>query len=198
MSSNFDNSILELMKAHGMDVPFKKKMINIEGAKEIMQNALSYFLSIRNEKAVWLPEYDKVAEWLSDNEGKGLLLFGSCGLGKTFLVRYVIPAILLKYKNMVVKYTDIQQVNKNIDAAMNTPIIAIDDIGIEELHNEYGNKRLALYEVLDMAEKKGNLVICTSNLGGQDLLKKYGERVYERIYSTMKRVAFNGESLRKL
>ena len=72
----------------------------------------------------------------------------------------------------------------------------LDDIGVEADINDYGTKRLAFDEIIDNAEKTGNLLVITSNLSGEQLLAKYGERATERIKSTTKRILFTGESMR--
>ena len=45
--------------------------ISIPNARERLEAGLHHFLG---DKAQWLPAYDKVAEWLTDNKGRGLLL----------------------------------------------------------------------------------------------------------------------------
>ena len=191
------STILSDMKLHGMRVPDEKISISIDNAKEILTNALRYFISLENRESVWLPEYEEVADWLSDNQGRGLFLYGNCGRGKTVLARYVIPAILLKYDRKVVNCFDAQEMNTNLDEVLKKKIVCIDDIGTEEISVSYGNKRLAFLEVVDAAEKHGKLLIITSNLNQEQLVQKYGDRTMDRIISTTKRVLFKGKSLRR-
>lgn len=191
------SAILSDMKLHGMRVPDEKISISIDNAKEILTNALRYFISLENRESVWLPEYEEVADWLNDNQGRGLFLYGNCGRGKTVLARYVIPAILLKYDRKVVNCFDAQEMNTNLDEVLKKKIVCIDDIGTEEISVSYGNKRLAFLEVVDAAEKHGKLLIITSNLNQEQLVQKYGDRTMDRIISTTKRVLFKGKSLRR-
>ena len=191
------STILSDMKLHGMRVPDEKISISIDNAKEILTNALRYFISLENRESVWLPEYEEVADWLNDNQGRGLFLYGNCGRGKTVLARYVIPAILLKYDRKVVNCFDAQEMNTNLDEVLKKKIVCIDDIGTEEVSVSYGNKRLAFLEVVDAAEKHGKLLIITSNLNQEQLVQKYGDRTMDRIISTTKRVLFKGKSLRR-
>lgn len=190
------STILSDMKLHGMRIPDEKINISIDGAKEILTNALKYFISLENREYVWLPEYEKISEWLNDNNGRGLFMHGDCGRGKTVLARYVIPAILLKYDRKVVNCFDAQEMNTNLDEVLKKKIVCIDDIGTEEISVNYGNKRLAFLEVVDAAEKHGKLLIITSNLNKEQLVQKYGDRTMDRIISTTKRVLFKGKSLR--
>lgn len=190
-------NIIESMKVHGMKTPTEKVLIRIPGADQILRNALKYFIGLENRNAEWLPEYKQIVEWLENNEGRGLFLYGNCGRGKTVLAQYVIPAILLKYSRKVVVSYDAQQMNLKLDEVLQKKIIGIDDVGTEDILNSFGNKRLAFLEVIDAAEKYGKLLIITSNLNQEQLIEKYGDRAMDRIISTTKRVLFSGKSLRK-
>lgn len=189
--------ITEDMKSLGMKLPVNHVKIVIPDARQILFNAMTYFVGLEGKKMEWLPEYDKVAEWLVNNNGRGLFLFGNCGRGKSILCRFAIPAILLKYMRKVTSVYDVQDMNKDIDSVLSKHIISIDDIGTEELSVKYGEKRLAFAEVMDAAEKYGKLIIVSTNLTGPELKERYGDRIVDRIHSTMFQVNFNGKSLRK-
>lgn len=193
--NEFEN-IFEEMKLHGLKVPSEKVFIRIPGAKVILKNAIEYFLGKEGKKPVWLSQYDQVASWLEDNEGRGLFLYGGCGLGKTFITRYAITAILLKYCNKVVASFDMAEVNKDPDKILAKHIISLDDIGTEDISVRYGEKRSIVPEILDATEKYGKLLLMTSNLGAEDLIKKYGNRTFDRILAVTKRIEFDGKSFR--
>lgn len=192
------NRILEEMKAHGMKVPNEKVNIAIPNAEKVFKNALSYFIGMENGKqAQLLPEYQSVAKWLENNEGRGLFLYGNCGRGKTIIAQYVVPAILLKYCRKVVACYDAQEMNEKLNEVLQRKLLCIDDIGTEDVSVVYGNKRLAFLEVVDAAEKQGKLLIVTSNLNHEQLVEKYGDRAMDRIRATTKRILFVGDSLRR-
>ncbi len=198
--SNFKDDfdqIVKDMKNHGMKVPSDKMRIQIPYAKGWLQRAMKYFIEREGREMQWLKPYDEVAEWLSDNKGRGLLLYGSVGQGKTVLSRSAIPAILLKINRQIVRSYDIDEMNNQIDEIKNQRLISLDDIGTETIVNNFGNKRNAFAEIMDNAEKTGNLVIISTNLGKEQLIEKYGDRVFDRILATTKRVVFRGESLRR-
>lgn len=194
-TQTFDEVFSE-MRAHGMKLPSDKVDFAIPNAREILFSAMSYFLRKENKSVVWLPEYEQVASWLSDNKGHGLFLYGNCGRGKSVLCRYALPAILLKYARKVVNVFDIQDMNRDIDLVLSKHIISLDDIGTEEVSVKYGEKRMAFAEIMDATEKEGKLVIVSTNLDAEDLRGRYGDRVLERIKSTTTRVKFVGKSLR--
>lgn len=192
---NFDTLFAD-MKANGMPLPSKPSLISITGAKAEMLDIMAYLLDKEDKKLVELPEYSEVGEWLENNGQKGLFMYGTCGQGKTLLARYVIPAMILKHTRKIVKCYDINDAAKYADEILQKKIVAIDDIGTEEIINVYGNKRQLFAEIVDIAEKNGNLIILTSNLDKRMLTEKYGERVMDRLAAITKRVMFNGKSLR--
>ena len=184
------------MARHGMKIPPERVHIAIPGARDVLFRAISHFLSLEGKKAVWLPAYEKVAQWLTDNQGRGLFLYGNCGQGKSLLCRYVIPSILLGYAGKVVSVFDIQDMNAAPDVVLSKHILALDDIGTEEQSVKYGERRMVFAEVMDKAEKEGKLVIISTNLGKNDLEERYGDRIFDRIIATTVRVKFEGKSLR--
>ena len=193
---NFDD-ILSDMKSRGMKTPGDKVCFRVPEAKDVLRHVMGQLVAKEGKSLQWLPEYDKVAQWLSDNQGKGLFLFGNCGRGKSLLCRYAIPIILMECCRKIVSVYDTQEMNSAIDEVLRRKIVSLDDIGTEELSVKYGERRMAFAEIMDMAEKNGNLVIVSTNLGSDKLRERYGDRVLERIKSTTARIVFEGKSLRK-
>ena len=191
------NSVVELMRQHGMRLPEEKLRIQIPNAKHLMELTLNRFINQNGEKAKWLPEYNDIVDWLEDNNGLGLLLHGKCGLGKTIMGRYVIPGIILYKLNKIVTCYDTNVLNAKLDEALGKKLISIDDVGTEEVSVKFGEKRLAFAELMDMVEKQSKLIIITTNLSAEQLIAKYGDRTMDRIIATTKRIAFNGDSFRK-
>jgi DNA replication protein DnaC len=182
------------MVRHGYELTQKIFLNRIDNPRNVLKGALSYFVG---PDAQWLPEYGQVADWLRDNQGRGLFLFGANGRGKTVLAKTVIPAILLKYYRRVVAAYDAQQMNAQLEEILKRRVISLDDIGTEDVKVDFGERRWAFPEIIDRAEKKGNLVIITSNLGAEAIEAKYGVRTIDRIKATCRRVVFDGESMRK-
>ncbi len=171
----------------------EKVVIKITGAKQLIADGLKYFLN----DPIWLPEYEEVASWLEDNKGRGILAYGNCGRGKTLLFSKIIPIIIHSNLNKVIKITDFKAINASPESFINCKLLYIDDIGIESAANIYGNKRMILPEIVDNAEKKGNILILSSNLTLAEIEEKYGIRTIDRLRSITKTILFNGKSLRK-
>jgi DNA replication protein DnaC len=188
--------ILDKMRLHSIKVPATRVCFQVPNAKEVFKNAMTYYLGINNQKLIWLPEYDFVVNWLDDNKGKGLFLYGSVGTGKTFITRYVIPGILLKYKRLVVSTFDITEANADPDYVLSKKLIALDDIGTEDVSVKYGEKRMVIPEILDAAEKYGKLLLITSNFNEEGIISKYGNRIFDRLIEVTTPIEFKGESFR--
>lgn len=184
---------IEGLKATGFNPLPNSVNISIPDAKRILWNGLNYFVG----KAEWLSEYEEVSNWLSDNKGRGLLCYGNCGRGKSLICWKIIPLLLNHYCHKIVACYDAQQMNAEIDAVKQKHIIYIDDIGTENISVKFGEKRLAFCEIVDEAEKRGKLLILTTNLSLDEISQKYGERTMDRLVAITTRVKFKGGSLRK-
>ncbi|MBQ9532429.1 MAG: hypothetical protein IJR71_00480 [Prevotella sp.] len=166
--------------------------ISIDNARARLGKALQYFCG---QDAKWLPEYEEVSEWLTDNKGKGLLLIGDCGRGKTLITTMILP-ILLQRLNRVVNIYDAPDLNTKTRDIFEKHIIVIDDLGTESTV-EYGEKKIVFADLIDQAEKRGKLLIVTTNLSSDELSDKYGVKTIDRFFSCCRIIKFSGESLRK-
>lgn len=190
--------ILKQLRTEGNPVPCARFRFRIPDARTELKNALVTVLSAMGERLVWLPEYDKVAAWLSDNNGKGLLLFGNCGRGKSLITRYAIPMLLRKFANRIVTVVDCGAQDVCIDEVLKRKFIALDDIGVEVDRVEFGTRRNVVVEIVNkVQDNPDRMVIASSNLSGEGIKERYGDRIYDRIKYLSYRVAFNGNSLRK-
>lgn len=190
---DFEKAIGDLKEVGFNPIP-NRINIAIGYSQVALWRGIRYFTG---DRAAWLPEYDKVASWLANNEGRGLLCLGNCGRGKTLICGKIIPVLLNYYCRKIVSCYDAQQMNAELDAVKQKHIIYVDDIGTEFLSVKYGEKRLAFSELVDEAEKKGKLLIITTNLSLTELQQKYGERTVDRLRAITTPVVFKGDSLRR-
>lgn len=172
----------------------KHVVINIYDPKARLTAGLKHYV---DEDAVWLPEYDKVAAWLEDNDGRGLLCYGNCGRGKSLLCTKIIPVWFNYFAHLVVRVFTAQQMNESPKDVLGAHIVCVDDIGTEGESVDFGRRRMVLPELVDAAERKGKLLILTTNLSLSELKAKYGERTYDRLRAITTPVLFEGKSLRK-
>jgi DNA replication protein DnaC len=186
-------NIVEQMKKHGMS-SCEPISLHVPDAAQMLRSAMEYFIG---GDFVWLPEYEQVADWLTDNRGRGLCLYGANGTGKTVLIQKAIPILLFRFCRRVVKCFNYYELNTHAENITGFRLLSIDDVGLENEAAIYGNKRWIFPEIMDIAEKRNGAVIFSSNLDGQGFCEKYGIRTFERIVATTKRVEFNHQSLRK-
>lgn len=141
-----------------------------------------------------LPDYDKIIDWMVDTKGRGLMLMGNCGLGKSTILNYVIPAIFRTKTNkslVSIPAKDFKEVVRS-DASF----IIIDDLGTESIKNDYGTKIDAVVDAISYAEDSSKTLLITTNLNEVALPKRYDKRTIDRLRKC-KVVVIKGKSFRK-
>lgn len=189
---DFDREVRYLEKA-GVRLMPDTVRVAVPDARNVLFRGLRHFVG---DGAQWLPEYDEVADWLSDNKGRGLLCYGNCGRGKTLICTRVIPPLLSFYHGKLISLYDAMEMNGKPDEVLAKHLLCVDDIGVEGECVIYGARRQLLAEIVDAAEKKGKLLVLTTNLSLNGLASRYGERTMDRLVAVTRRVNFKGGSLR--
>lgn len=176
--------------------------ITIHSAKEAMCRGLRYFLG---DDAKWLQGYDEIATWLSDNQCRGLLLYGANGRGKTIMCYKIIPTLIEYYHKEVstiklsassLHYFASDERNKTYDFLL-ARVVFIDDFGVESITSNYGMKRDVFSELVDEAEKQQKILVLTTNLTPDEIKQRYGLRTLDRLQAITRAICLNGESMRK-
>lgn len=146
-----------------------------------------------------LPEYAEVIQWMTGNGGKGLLLMGDVGRGKTNIVAKVFPVVMfIKFGKIVQVYhsNEIPTKHKEIIKKSYKIPIVIDEFGVEPVTNDFGQKYEAFNYILDYAEMEMRLLILSTNLSLEEIQQRYGDRVLDRISRLCKIIQFKGKSKR--
>ena len=201
MEIDFKSLVDRLNDGTGVQMP-ETVSIRIPDAEQRLRGGLDYFVNVFSrgevQKAEWNERnYRPIVDWMTDNKGRGLLMVGNCGLGKSLIGKYILPYLIRDACRKVVNVFNAQELNSKPDEIIGYHIIYIDDIGTENVSNIYGNKRIPFMELCDATEQKGKLLMCSTNLTIEELKEKYGDRTVDRLKSTTKVVPFIGESLRK-
>lgn len=178
----------------GRAVDDKRVYISTPDARSVLARGIRHFVG---SDAVWLDEYEQVADWLSDNKGKGLLCVGNCGRGKTVICQQVLPIIFQHWHRLIMNTTTAIELNNKFEEFKQYKIISIDDLGTESVANDFGTRRNFVQELIDEAERKQKLLILSTNLNEKELTEKYDIRTMDRLRSLTKVVIFSGKSLRK-
>lgn len=72
--------------------------IHIPDAEQRLRAGLDYFVrqfTCGMQHAQWHEEnYRPIVQWMNHNHGRGLILTGTCGLGKTLIGKYILPLLI--------------------------------------------------------------------------------------------------------
>ena len=194
------SDVADYLQQFGYRPKVNNRRISIMDARKRMEDGLRYFLG--EGKYKWLPAYDRIADWLSDNKGRGLLCIGTSGLGKTLICQRILPVII----GSNIPSVTAQEMNTRIDELLKERCVIIDDLGKEDVEiRNYGNRRHPFFELCDAAEKNGNILIINTNLSTtpvrdprypDSIQSRYGNEVLSRLRATTKAVLFEGEDMR--
>ena len=163
-----------------------------EEIKEMFIKAFEYYDKTIDEYN-HLPAYDEIIDWMVDTSGRGLMLMGECGLGKSTILNYVIPAIFRTRTNKILRSVPAKELG--IVDRNKAPFIIIDDLGTESIKNDYGTKIDAVADAISYAEDSSKTLLITTNLTPQALKERYDERTLDRLRKC-KVVIIKGKSFR--
>lgn len=172
---------------------FKKRLVVNDGNKQLI-TALCFFLS-RDKR---------FEEQLGYSFEKGLLIRGTVGLGKTFLVQCLErnelnPVLLLSMIDIAdqVRLEGEYSIQKG-----NNRIIYFDDVGSEEATvNHYGTKINYFKDFIEQTYlrnhfKTFNQLMISTNCSFDDIEQKYGMRARSRMKDMFNIVDIKGEDMR--
>ena len=155
---------------------------------------------------------EKLEKWCNDHPNtkkKNIVISGKVGVGKTFFAKCVANKMLgrglsvcfvsaFDMNNMLLKYHTTFNAEKQnyIIPLIESDILIIDDLGTEpKMKNVTENY---LFLVLSERERFSRPIVVTTNLTSDDILEKYGERIYSRLFSKLTGASLyiDGEDLR--
>ena len=135
--------------------------------------------------------------------GANLLLTGGTGLGKTHLSSAIAQRVIDKgytviYESAQTVFDAFESVrfgrgNEDTSKYLTCDLLIIDDLGTE-FSTQY--TAAVLYQLLNQRLVNGKSVVLSTNLGGKELLKRYGERIYSRLLGSFDTCVFSGSDIR--
>jgi DNA replication protein DnaC len=138
--------------------------------------------------------------------GKGLLLYGNVGTGKTFAGGCIVnaleaqghPCLMTSFSRLEKVLFDMKEGKRSfLDKLMLFDLVLFDDLGVER-DTEYMTEQVT--NILDSFYRAGIPMIITSNYGPKQLtavedIRK--QRVYDRLLERCHPILVDGESRRK-
>ena len=140
-----------------------------------------------------------------DNETKGLVFYGSTGLGKTFLSSAIAKELMDKGKMVIyIRATKLFSINEDYKFGRNTDrsvidniykadLLIIDDLGTEPFNK---NNLAFLFDVINERTANNKKIIINTNLQISEITKMYSMRFTSRLYEYFMMYKFYGEDIR--
>lgn len=213
-STTCQRSITDLFKSYNSNFRTKQNTI-ANGNEDVEQLMAIAYRSIVSERGRILSEMDgnalkRINEFVKGNGKRWLLMMGTPGTGKTTYLNAIRRIAQFCNKDEIgsiiaVKASDIGGTMKNdgerYDKMKNSTILLIDDIGFggeAEVVNNYGVKAMPVNDILESRYDSMKLTVMTTNLNGEQLKERYGERIFSRMCELCEVVNFTGIDYRKL
>ncbi len=151
-----------------------------------------------------LPEYDKVVDWMTNTQGRGLLLMGDVGRGKSIIIMKVV-LVLLRMWRLSTTPVNASQLNiKNptsnmtyLEYLIGCAFPVLDEVGVEDKVGRYSDKTEGFCKVVAAADTNLRPLFLSTNLTPEELLERYGARTIDRLKRLCRIVRFDGQSLRR-
>ena len=144
-----------------------------------------------------------------DDVFMNLYLYGKSGLGKTFLCNCIAKELLDKSKSvlylsasqlfkMLEKDTfknDTEEFSEVLKLIFDADLLIIDDLGTE-FQTSFTSSEF--FNIINLRYIKKKPVVISTNLGTEDIIDKYSDRVISRLYGNYEFLEFIGEDIRIL
>lgn len=170
----------------------------IDNENKAILETLCQYLSLN-------PEFEKDGMSLK----KGILLMGSIGCGKTYIMKIITDAFrpkmkLVNCRKVASEYSmkGDEGIEKYIGTAwdMRLPRYCFDDFGTEPIKHYYGSQVNVMAEVLFRRYDYGNYykTFLTTNLTAGEIKDKYGDRLADRFREMFNVITFPESKSRRV
>ncbi len=138
-------------------------------------------------------------------QGKGLLLYGGVGTGKTFAAACIVnalidtgkPCLMTNFARVLNTLWSIEEKQAYIDSFNKFDLLVLDDLGTER-RSEYAQEQV--FNVIDSRYRAKLPLIITTNLSIEEIKKPDSvgnSRIYDRVLEMCHPVEVNGHSRRR-
>lgn len=180
----------------------------------------AYMAEVESRNRVYIDDSNtrnnisRIARHLVAPKKFGLMLAGTCGNGKTSLLKAIQSAtnfLNLKYEvrsdkeeKIAISIIDVKDIIANckdyqmMEVYKKTPYLGIDDMGKEPKEVlDYGNVCNPVIDLIEYRYDKQLTTFITTNLTPDEFKDKYGERITDRFREMIEKIVFNDGSYRK-
>ncbi len=151
---------------------------------------------------------DRIKNW-HPGLSKGVVLLGTVGTGKSSTCKALINRFASpKYRCMFISVTDaLKAIRKGMDNNHETSVdlecsklvapnlLVFDDLGVDNA-TEWGREQI--FSIFEARLNTGKHTWFTTNLSGEQIRDKYGERIHDRMLQGCSWVKMEWESFRKM
>ena len=148
-------------------------------------------------------EIGKMARWVVEGKKTSLLIMGQTGCGKTILAKTLGRTIAVRnlcpcFISMT-KLAALSRKNEEVpEFVYEERTVILDDLGTEPSEIQmYGNRYQLFNEILYARYSRFLPTVITTNLGWEDLERKYEKRVISRMREMFDVLVLKGGDLRK-
>lgn len=159
------------------------------------------------EKAGWLRDVAGDADFRNASaavstamlEGRGMLITGAAGCGKTALLHAIMKCMpTCDGIFMYCKDPEAISTMRNCADWLASKTLFVDDLGAEPILHEYGNIVDVVGDAIQSYHYRGTRrMFITSNLNSVQINERYGGRVFDRIMEMCVVLRLNGASKRR-
>lgn len=180
----------------------------------------AYMAEVESRNRVYIDDSNtrnnisRIARHLVAPKKFGLMLAGTCGNGKTSLLKAIQSAtnfLNLKYEvrsdkeeKIAISIIDVKEIIANckdyqmMEVYKKTPYLGIDDMGKEPKEVlDYGNVCNPVIDLIEYRYDKQLTTFITTNLTPDEFKDKYGERITDRFREMIEKIVFNDGSYRR-
>lgn len=153
---------------------------------------------------------EKICDIYPANKKRCIVIIGNTGNGKTYLAGCaaqkalgrglsVMALTAFAANNRFLKYHTTFNEDKSgwLDPMLDCSFLIIDDLGTESILKNVTLEYF--YQIINERNTSGKLTLITTNLGHDDILARYGERIYSRLFDKSLSFAYSikGKDIRK-
>lgn len=208
-------AVLSRLKAQKtMRVPFKLPFNETDVEKmlcaAVEQEVIARGKVFKHTESVQA-QVGRLAKALTTDEKFGIMLCGTCGNGKSTMMRALqsllnVLGLRNSYNNRIgLRILDSKQIahicRSNHDEFLRlcqTELLGIDDMGIESVEvQEFGNVYTPMIDLLTRRYESRLFTFITTNLIPSQIRERYGDRIADRLNEMMEKIIFDNPTFRQ-